>query len=239
MTVAVVPAGEAAAMVVMGHRVDLAVNQAVLDLDRRLSSMPIAGVTETAPALTTLLIRFDPLLTTLAGVEAAVHAALADTQDIGTDEVRRWRLPAAYGGEHGPDLSTVAAHLGVDDDGAVSAHASLDLRVLMLGFAPGFAYLGLAPEPWDLPRRPAVRPAVPPGSLLVAVRQTAVGATTVPTGWHVIGRTPAPLFSPAAPDPFLLRPGDRVTFEPVDPPAFSQLAAQARAGQAVARLDAG
>ncbi len=231
----VVPAGDAAAMVVFGDDLDLELNDAVLSLERRLSEADVPGVIELAPALATLLVRFDPLVTDMATIEDAVLEARTGPDDEAPAPGRRWTLPAAYGGTYGPDLEEVAQSLGVTQDEAVTEHASLDLRVLMLGFAPGFAYLGLADERWNLPRRASVRPAVPPGSLLVAVRQTAVGGTTVPTGWHVVGRTPAALFSPTADEPFLLQPGDRVSFEPIDGGTFEELAEAARRGRSVAR----
>ncbi len=143
---------------------------------------------------------------------------------------RRWTIPARYGDEHGPDLAYVSEAMGLSDEAAIQAHASLRLRVLMLGFAPGLAYLGIAGEPWDIPRRPEVRPHVPPGSILVAVRQTVLAGTAIPTGWQHIAHTPVPTFQPEAADPFRFDPGDIVSFEPVSAEEHASLSQQADAG---------
>ena len=122
-------------------------------------------------------------------------------------------IPATFGGEAGPDLEDAAMTLGLAPEAFVAAHNAAPLRVLTTGFAPGFVYCGLHREELDLPRRTAVRPAVPAGTILFAARQTAITATPLPTGWHVIGRTDFRNFNPAAMPPTTLREGDEIVFE--------------------------
>ena len=210
----VVPTGESALTVMFGEMVDARLNERVVSLDQSLTDDPLPGVMEVVPALASLLVRFDPMIASRAELSGAVlERTLRDTRDQRVG--RWWHLPAHYGGVHGPDLPDVADALGLSEDEAIEAHAGLELRVLMLGFAPGLAYLGIAPERWDLPRRPDVRPRVEAGAVVVAVRQTVVTGTPIPTGWHSIAHTPVPTFQPGSADPFRFRPGDVVTFEPV------------------------
>ena len=189
----VVATGESALTVVFGQIIDLALNDRVLALDQALVDDPVPGVSEVVPALASLLVRFDPLSVS----RSDLSTVLLERANREVDQAparRRWTIPARYGGEHGPDLAYVSEAMGLSDEAAIQAHASLRLRVLMLDFAPGLAYLGIAGEPWDIPRRPEGRPRVPPGSVLVAVRQTVVAGTAIPTGWHHIAHTPVPTF---------------------------------------------
>jgi 5-oxoprolinase (ATP-hydrolysing) subunit B len=123
-------------------------------------------------------------------------------------------IPVAYGGSAGPDLAEVAARTGLGEDEVVRLHSSVDYRVLVVGFAPGFAYLGPLPDRLELPRRAEPRVRVPAGSVAIAGRQTGVYPLATPGGWHIVGRTDVRLWDPSADPPALLRPGDRVRFVP-------------------------
>ncbi|CAN5664833.1 hypothetical protein BH23CHL8_BH23CHL8_25590 [soil metagenome] len=117
-----------------------------------------------------------------------------------------------YGGPDGPDLEAVARATGLTSDRVIELHAGTGYRVLMLGFAPGFAYLGTLPAGLELPRRPEPRLRVPAGSVAIAGRRTAVYPFATPGGWHLLGRTDATLWDPTSDPPHRLRPGDRVRF---------------------------
>jgi KipI family sensor histidine kinase inhibitor len=121
-------------------------------------------------------------------------------------------IPVRYGGDDGPDLEGVAGRLGLASDAVVALHAGTTYRVFMLGFAPGFAYLGTLPAELSLPRRTEPRPSVPAGSVAIAARQTGVYPVATPGGWHLIGRTEVTLWDPSAEPPARLAPGDRVRF---------------------------
>ena len=125
----------------------------------------------------------------------------------------RHRVVIAFGGADGPDLDNVAGSLGMSLELFIAHHNALPLRVLATGFAPGFVYLGFHPETLRLPRRASLRPSVPPGSVLFAAGQTAIAATTIPTGWHLIGRTRLRNFAPEIDPPTRLRAGDEIVFE--------------------------
>ena len=152
---------------------------------------------------------------------------------------KTWRLPAHYGDESGPDLDDVSAALGLAPEQVIAEHSNCPLRVLMLGFAPGCAYLGSLPTHWDLPRLDYVKPEVPAGSLSVAVRQTVLFATNIPTGWRTIARTPFLSFSRHTAPYFYLSPGDEITFEPVDQTTFENLAREVAKGKQIVAPETG
>ena len=124
-------------------------------------------------------------------------------------------IPVAYGGDDGPDLAAVAAHIGLDSEAVVRLHTSTDQVVGMIGFAPGFPYLLGLPAPLSIPRLATPRTSVPAGSVAIAEHQTGIYPRTSPGGWHVIGRTPRAMFDPRRDPPALLRAGDLVRFVPV------------------------
>jgi KipI family sensor histidine kinase inhibitor len=134
---------------------------------------------------------------------------------LGSD-AQTLEIPVRYGGRDGPDLEQVAASLGLSPQEVVRRHAAPSYRIFVLGFAPGFAYLGPLPPELRLPRRAEVRQRVPAGSVAIAGEQTAVYPFETPGGWHILGRTELVLWDPAADPPALLRPGGRVRFAPVD-----------------------
>jgi KipI family sensor histidine kinase inhibitor len=128
---------------------------------------------------------------------------------------RTWELPVVYGGESGPDLGEVAERAGISPEEAVALHAAPTYHVYMLGFSPGFAYLGDLPQALQLPRRATPRARLPAGSVAIASDMTAIYPLESPGGWHLIGNTPVALWDMARRDEPLLMPGDQVRFKPV------------------------
>jgi inhibitor of KinA len=126
------------------------------------------------------------------------------------------RIPVCYGGDLGPDLASVASFAGMQEDDVVSAHAATTYRVFMLGFVPGFAYLGIVDERIAMPRHSTPRVRVPLGSVGIAGVQTGVYPAETPGGWQLIGRTPVKPFEPSRENPFLMKAGDSVQFYPID-----------------------
>lgn len=137
-------------------------------------------------------------------------------------------IPVCYGGELGPDLPEVAAAHGLSEEEVVEIHASADYLVYMLGFAPGFAYLGGLPKRIATPRRRTPRLSIPAGTVGIAGDQTGVYPIATPGGWQLIGRTPDPLFLPDAMPPALLRAGDIVRFRPISRAEFDRREAARR-----------
>jgi KipI family sensor histidine kinase inhibitor len=208
------PLGDSALLVRFGDALEEAANRAAIGFAARLDRQLPAGIREIAPGLVSVLVRFDPVETD--GDRLAGELRLMIGAEAGDDpEPSEHLIAVAFGGSHGPDLGKVAASLGTTADRFVKAHNATPLRVLAIGFAPGFAYCGFHPDAMRLPRRKEVRPRVPAGTVLFAAGQTAIAATDVPTGWHVIGRTGFANFDPDQNPPVTLQPGDVVRFEAV------------------------
>lgn len=197
-----------------GASVDRATNAKVIALYRRVHARAIPGVIEMIPTFRSLLVSFDPDLVN----PASLQEKLLECLDEGGGEVsggRSWTLPACYEGEFAPDLADVAKEAGLSEAEVVKLHAGRPYFVYMIGFLPGFGYMGDVAEPIRLPRRTHPRTRVPRGSVAIAGEMTAVYSLESPGGWHLLGHTPVPLFDPEADRPVLLAPGDTVTFEPV------------------------
>jgi KipI family sensor histidine kinase inhibitor len=210
----VLPVGDAAVTVELGDTLDLATNARVRALDRALRRAPFEGLRETVPTLRSLLVLYDPAALRFDALVRELEArAAADASP--EPEPRRHEVPTVYGGEHGPDLEPLAAALDLAPSALAALHASREYTALMLGFTPGFAYLGLLPQGLDVPRQATPRVRVPPGSVAVAGRMTAVYPSASPGGWQLLGRTSLRLFDPWREEPSLVAPGDGVCFVPV------------------------
>lgn len=233
-------AGDTAWLVDFGERTDDAVNNAVIAFDAHVRAAGLAGIVETAPTIRSVLVRFDPLVLAPERLAERLQAWLTERDWLASEPPagrKRWFVPVHYGGEDGPDLAEVAARLGMSEAEVIADHGRAAQRVRMLGFAPGFVYTGMLGEAWALPRRNQVRAAVPPGSIAVAVRQTVLTSTTVPTGWWVIGKSPFLAFDLERERPFLLQAGDELVFEAIGAEEAATLLARAHAGEAVARVE--
>lgn len=197
----------------------------------RLEREAPPGLVEVVPGYVTLLVYYDPLVLSWPRLDAlldravaAAAAGAADRSASGAGPARLVEVPVLYGGEGGPDLEAVAALAGLTPEAVVRLHASEEYTVALLGFAPGFAYMGRLPERLRPPRLPKPRTAVPPGSVAVAGEQTAVYPGGTPGGWRLIGRTPLTVYDPGREPRSLFRPGDRVRFRPIAPDEFARLA---------------
>ena len=210
----IVPAGDAAALVKFADEISLEVNARVHSLARAIGAARPAGVGETVPAYSTLLIKYDPLRITLDDIGTLVDR-LASTETAAASTGTRLReIPAVYGGAYGPDLPSVAQKLNMTEEEVVRLQSSVDYTVYMLGFAPGHAYLGGLPSQLVLPRLQSPRQLVRRGSVAIA-NQATVYAMDTPGGWHLIGRTAVRLFTPESDTPTYFQAGDRVRFIPI------------------------
>jgi inhibitor of KinA len=223
----IVALGDAAVALEFEARIDAAVNARVLAAAAAIRRAAIAGVLDVVPAYASLTVYFDPLR----AEHAVLRTALARAAGGGAAESPRGRLvhvPVCYGAEFGPDLEAVGAFGGVSAEEVVARHTARAYRVFMLGFVPGFAYLGVVDERIAAPRRAAPRPLVPAGSVGIAGLQTGVYPSDTPGGWQIIGRTPVRMFDLERADPSRLAPGDEVRFERIDRAAFDRLRREER-----------
>ena len=213
----VTPLGDAALLVVFGAGIDPAVNDRVLTVADDLRQRRLHGVRDIVPAYASCAVHFDPLRTDRVALEAAVEDAIAKSHARpGRPPDAIVEIPVCYGGVFGPDLPALARFGGCSEREVIALHAGRTYRVFMIGFLPGFAYLGPVEDRIAAPRHDAVRPLVPAGSVGIAGHQTGVYPTDAPGGWQIIGRTPCVLFDAAADPPAQLSPGDTVRFVPID-----------------------
>jgi KipI family sensor histidine kinase inhibitor len=207
--------GDAAVTVELGQEIDSAVAARVRALDRAVLRDPFPGFREAVPTYRSLLVTYDPGGIRFADVRAHLlerAAATAEPEEPGP----LLRVPVLYGGEAGPDLAEVARTLRLSEAEVVARHSAAEYTAFMLGFRPGFAYLGPLPESLSLPRLSTPRVRVPAGSVGIAGRQTGIYPVVSPGGWRLLGRTVLRPYDPTREPPSLLAPGHRVRFEPVD-----------------------
>jgi inhibitor of KinA len=204
-----------------------------------LEKLAIPGVTDVVPAYTTVLVSFDPREVDPGVIEGQIEQLASVTSHGDQTPGRMVTIPIVYGGQFGPDLDAVAAHAGLTADEVAARHAGGSYTVGVTGFAPGWAYLlGLPPE-LAIPRLSNPRTRIPPGSLGIGGEQTGIYPLATPGGWRLIGRTPLRMFDPARHEPFLLKSGDRVRFEPISESTFIGMAAAVAVGAPIAELEQG
>ena len=211
----VLPLGNAGWSVELGDTLDEATNARVRALDRELAERPFPGFVEAVPTLRSLLVLYDVGSARPAAVGRELALRLGGPESAPAVQGRLHEVPTLYGGEAGPDLAPLARERGLAERELVRLHASGAYTAFMLGFKPGFAYLGLVPPELECARHATPRVRVPAGSVGLAGRQTGIYPVTSPGGWQLVGRTSLRLFDPFREEPALLSPGDRVRFVPV------------------------
>jgi len=186
----------------------------------------LRGVLETVPTFRSLALVYDPLTITPSALLDAIRTLDTDTSDTNQTSAsrrRHWQLPVLYGGEQGPDLADVAQRTGLSTDEVIQLHSQDEVTAYMLGFLPGYAFLGDTPKTLHLPRRTEPRLRVPAGSVAIAMQLTGVYPWESPGGWHIIGNCPIPMFDASVSPPALLRAGDKVSFNQIDRVEFDTL----------------
>lgn len=189
-------------------------NRYALRLAEALLAQALPGLHTAVPAVDSVLLTFDPLILPREVLSVTVDRLLAHLEPAPAAPTRVITLPVRYGGADGPDLPELAATLGLTPAEVIGLLRDTVLRVLMIGFAPGFPYMGPVPPALQIPRRATPRTAVPAGSVALAAGMAGIYPARLPGGWHLIGRTSTILFDPTADPPSLLAPGDGVRLVP-------------------------
>lgn len=204
--------GEAALLAYLGQGVELALNAQVRALTARLQEHPSPGVREVLAAYTCLQVQFDPLLTDHDEIKAWVGEHLAQPLDPPAGQGRLLEIPMVYGGEQGPDLEFVAKHSGLSAQEVIKRHGAVDHPCYLVGFTPGFPYLGGLDPALTVPRLDSPRTDLPPGAVGIAGTQAGLYPLGGPGGWQVLGRTPLLVYDPRRQPATLIDAGDRVRF---------------------------
>ena len=236
---ALLPCGDQALVVEFGDAISPEINRRVHDLAHAIETAGVRGVYDLVPTYRSLLVYYNPVRTSWPELEDSLRSLLTDTGDRVTSTPRVVLLPTLYGGEYGPDLEFVAENAGLTTDEVVEIHSGSDYLVYMMGFSPGFPYLGGLAERLATPRLATPRLEIPAGSVGIAESQTGVYPVASPGGWQLIGRTPLRLFDETAEQPALLRAGDYIRFVPLETEArYLEIQERVEAGEFEADMEA-
>ena len=221
--VRIVAAGDAALVVELPQLVDPVINATLVHLAGELRQRLGAVIRDAVVGYCTLTVYFDPLSVDASWLEGEILGITKDSPGGLLDGSTTIEVPVCYGGDFGPDLTEVAGVCGCSEEEVVRLHTSVEYRVYVVGFVPGFAYMGIVDDRLALPRRAVPRTRVPAGSVAIAAGQTGIYPIETPGGWHLLGRTPIRPFDSARDEPVLFRPGNRVRFRAIDRDTFEQL----------------
>jgi inhibitor of KinA len=220
------PLGDSALVIQLGDGISPAIHEKVKNLSNLLEKEPFTGLIESVPSYNSLTIYYNPVAVYLSSTDKEASSPykkasafiLALLDKLGTSEKTEQRLitiPVLYGGEFGPDLEYVATYHGLSVEKVIQIHSSNDYLVYMIGFAPGFPFMGGMDERIATPRKDSPRLAIAPGSVGIAGKQTGIYPLETPGGWQIIGRTPLDLFLPELSPPTMLQSGDRIRYVPI------------------------
>lgn len=234
MSVKYLSCGDTAFSVQFGTTIDAATNAKVMGLHAAIkvekAAGRLAGLVETVPSFRALLVHYDPLATSRAELEPVIDRLVA-TRHTAATIGRRWLIPCCYDDpELAPDLNDVAARTGHSTEEVVALHSGTTFAVYVIGFMPGFPFMGGLPKSLELPRRKQPRLNVPRSSVAIALNMTGVYPWESPGGWHLIGRTPLYMFDQRRAEPSLLGPADRVRFRRIARSEFDTLSGRQREG---------
>ena len=213
-----VPAGDSAILIELGSEIAPEISSMVFALTDLIKDAGLNSGLEVLPTYRSVLVYYDPLVCSYSEMFDAVNGAverLVEPVNVNSS-LKIIEIPVVYGGDDGPDLDFVADHAGITEDAVIELHSGTDYRVYMLGFSPGFPYLGGLDERIAAPRLKTPRVLVPAGSVGIAESQTGVYPNAGPGGWRIIGRTSVPLFDVNSSTPSLITPATKVRFIPVD-----------------------
>jgi inhibitor of KinA len=218
------PSGDSALIIKAGEVISEEISRIIRRLLVRIEQKEIEGVTDFIPSYNELLVCYNPLITGFNELTTRLKAIESDIESVQLPELKVIVVPVLYGGDTGPDLEEVARHCNMSGKEVISIHCSPEYLVYMLGFTPGFCYLGGMDQRIAAPRKrnPALR--ILSGSVGIADNQTGIYPIESPGGWQIIGRTPLKLFDPARKPEFLIRAGDKIKFEPVTREEFEKIA---------------
>lgn len=227
----ITPLGDNALMLEVGDVIDESTHRRVQTAWRALAAAPLPAVRELVPAYTTVTVFYDPAEAVRAGapahdiadwLRAKLRERLKNPPKTEKHQPRTVEIPVCYGGEFGPDLARVATQAKLTAEEVIKRHAKAEYLVHLIGFAPGFPYLGGLPKELHTPRHARPRMVVPPGSVGIGGSQTGIYPLATPGGWNLIGRSPLRMFRPEANPPVLLQAGDRVKFKAITAAEFAK-----------------
>lgn len=220
------PVGDRAISIDFGQVIDPTINRHIRQTIERIKELQLEGIIELVPTYCALLVEYDAMLYSYSEICNIIEPTLEEGMTNTTNElVTVVEVPTVYGGEFGPDLSFVASHNHLSEDEVISIHSGTDYLVYMLGFIPGFTYLGGMDSRIATPRLSSPRTLIPSGSVGIAGEQTGTYPSDSPGGWQIIGRTPVTMYDMSKAQAALLKAGDYVRYVPIDESEFHRIKA--------------
>ena len=220
------PVGDRAISIDFGQVIDPTINRHIRQTIERIKALQLEGIIELVPTYCALLVEYDAMLYSYSEICNIIEPTLDEGMTNTTNElVTVVEVPTVYGGEFGPDLSFVASHNHLSEDEVISIHSGTDYLVYMLGFIPGFTYLGGMDPRIATPRLSSPRTLIPAGSVGIAGEQTGTYPSDSPGGWQIIGRTPVTMYDMSKAQAALLKAGDYVRYVPIDESEFHRIKA--------------
>lgn len=225
------PLGDRACTLLFGDTIDPQTHEKIFCFCTLIQQAHIRGMIEWVPTYTTITIYYDPLIISYRELSSLLYERYEQQQnEISVLNHRTVIIPVKYGGEWGPDLSDVATHNSLSETEVISIHSEATYLVYMLGFAPGFPYLGGMSSRIATPRLATPRTQILAGSVGIADQQTGIYPLSTPGGWRIIGRTPIPLFDSNRNPPILLQMGDTIYFRPITDGEYHRIAEECQIG---------
>ncbi len=211
----ILPAGDSALAVEFGNTIDPDINDQVHALAQKLTEANLPGILELVPTFRSLLIHYNPSLMTYSSLAETVQQLEKAAVSTKTARKRILEIPCCYGSHFGPDLADMEQYTGLSRDEIIERHSSVDYKVYMLGFLPGFVYLGGLDKKLEMPRLATPRVKIPQGAVGIGGSQTGVYPLESPGGWRLIGGTPVDFYDPDREEPVLCHAGDYIRFVPI------------------------
>lgn len=212
--------GDRGLLLEFGDEISAEVNEKVRRMALAIQAESIEGMIETVPTYRSLLVLYNPLILPADELKKRLIRLEEELKQTSFPDPKLTKIPVLYGGAYGPDLEGVARHLQISPEEVVRLHCSKPYFIYMIGFMPGFPYMGELPDTLITPRLKTPRLSVPAGSVAIAQKQTGIYPMESPGGWQIVGRTPIKLFDPEKDPPALLQMGDLVQFYPIEEKEF-------------------
>lgn len=215
--------GDSCVTIQLGNEISPQVNALVRSLTNALTVRPVGGVCELVPTYCSVSVHYDPCIIDYATLNKKLMAYLKKIKSAQSETRRTIVIPVCYGGAFGPDLQDTAAYAGLTAQEVIRRHSGTDYLIYMLGFLPGFAYLGGLDPTIAVPRLETPRALIPAGSVGIGGEQTGIYPLASPGGWRLLGQTPVRPYDPERPEPFLYESGDYIRFSPIDEKEFDRI----------------
>jgi len=218
-------AGDRAIVIEFGDEIEEQVNSKIRSLTVAIDQEGVIGINETIPTYRSLMVIYDPMIMELDELIGVIKSIITRMHELKLPEAKVIEIPTLYGGEYGPDIEYVADHNKISIDEVIKIHTEMEYLIYMIGFTPGFPYLGGMSDKIEAPRLQNPRTKIPVGSVGIAGKQTGIYPVESPGGWQLIGRTPVKLYDPYRKDPVLLNAGDYIKFVQIDESEFKNIEA--------------